>query len=286
MTLSFFTRAAGSATGAEVLQPLEVAQSLWGTGQLHGVAVSGALARAAERAVEEAGRSELRPARYTVDLFRPAHVEPCRVTTAVVRESARLCLVDAVLLQGDVAVARASTLFLKPTEPAPGEVWEPEESFGPPPLDLAPVGDDPRVPLFWSEGVGWAPSFGDHQNGGRKATWQTGVPVLDDEPISPFVAVASVADATSMVTNWGSEGVTHINTDITLTLARVPVSLEVGLAAVDRVSADGIAVGTAVVFDRAGRLGSAMVSSMANARRAVDFEENDFADDPRARRGA
>ena len=84
-------------------------------------------------------------------------------------------------------------------------------------------------------------------------TWQTGVPVVPGEDPSPFVSAASIADATSMVTNWGSHGVEHINADITLTLARLPVDREVGLAAVDRISAEGIAIGTATVFDRQGR---------------------------------
>jgi hypothetical protein len=33
------------------------------------------------------------------------------------------------------------------------------------------------------------------------------------------------------------------------------------------------------VFDRAGPLGTAMVTSLANARRPVDFEDVDFSDD-------
>ena len=84
-----------------------------------------------------------------------------------------------------------------------------------------------------------------------------------------------------MVTNWGSHGVEHINADITLTLARLPVSREVGLAAVDRISAEGIAIGTATVFDRQGRLGTATVSALANTKRSIDFGEHDFSDDPR-----
>ncbi len=123
------------------------------------------------------------------------------------------------------------------------------------------------MPLFSSERIGWSTSFAEHQNGDRKMTWQTGVPVIPEERPSPFVAVASIADAASMVTNWGSNGVEQINTDITLTLARLPASLEIGLAAVDRVSSDGIAVGTAAVFDRQGPLGTALVSSIANAKR-------------------
>ena len=277
MDLSFFTRGDGDS-----LVPTELACSLWGDDQVHGVALSGALARSLEQAVADTGRTDLRPARYTVDLFRAARMQPCELRTTVVREGRRLTLVDAVLEQNGEPVARASGLFLLPSEPAPGEVWEPDTHFDPPPLDIAPVSDDPRVPLFSSERIGWTTSFGEHQNGDRKMTWQTGMPVIPEERPSPFVAVASIADAASMVTNWGSNGVEQINTDITLTLARPPASLEIGLAAVDRISSDGIAVGTATVFDRQGRLGAVVVSSIANAKRTVDFGVHDFSDDPRA----
>ena len=276
MQLSFFT------SDGDALVPTDLAQSLWSEDQMHGVALSGALARTLEHTVAEVGRDDLRPARYSVDLFKAARMEPCRTSAVVVREGRRLCLVDVTLEQDGTPVARASGLFLQPSEPAPGEVWEPDSTFAPPPLDLAPVSDEPRVPLFSSEGVGWESSFGRHQNGGRKMTWQTGVPVVPGEAPSPFVAVASIADAASMVTNWGSNGVEHINTDITLSLSRLPESLEVGLAALDRVSADGIASGVAAVFDRRGRLGSVTVASLANAKRTVDFEVHDFSDDPRA----
>jgi len=280
VSFSFFDR---DADEPDVLVPNDFARSLWGKDQMHGVALSGALARALEQQVADVGRTDLRPARYTVDLFRAARMKPCRFSTRVVRQGPRLCLVDALLEQDGEGVARASAVFLRPGEPAPGEVWEPADDVpAPPPLELAPVSDEPRVPLFSSVGVGWSNDFGEHQNDGRKTTWQTGMPVVPDEVPSPFVAVASVADAASMVTNWGSRGVEQINTDVTLTLARLPVSLEIGLSASDRVSADGIAVGTAVVFDRAGKLGSAVVSSLANAKRAVDFDVHDFTGDPRS----
>jgi hypothetical protein len=79
--------------------------------------------------------------------------------------------------------------------------------------------------------------------------------------------------------NWGTEGVQYINTDITLTLARQPVSREIGLSATDRVEYDGIAVGTVEVFDRAGPLGTSMVTALANASRPVNFENVEFDDD-------
>ena len=194
-----------------------------------------------------------------------------------------MCLIDAVLEQDGQAVARASGLFLKVGDPAPGEVWEPSGSPAPPPLEVAPPTDRLRLPLFSSEGVGWESSFAAHQNGGRKMTWQIGVAVVPEEVPSGFVVAASVADATSMVTNWGSNGLEHINTDVTLTLARLPAGREIGLSAVDRVSHDGIAVGTATVFDRHGRLGTTVVSSIANAKRTLDFKVHDHVDDyPRA----
>jgi hypothetical protein len=279
MTLSFFT------TSGDGLLPADLARSLWSENQMHGVALSGALARELECAVVDLGRDDLRPARYTVDLFRPASMGLCHTSTKVVREGRRLCLVDAVVEQEGQPVGRASALFLKVGAPAPGEVWEPTGAPEPPSLELAPPTQDSQVPLFASDGV-WDPSFGAHQNGGRKTTWQVGVPVVPEETPSPFVAAASVADATSMVTNWGSNGVEYINADITLTLARLPVGREIGLHAVDRVNKDGIAVGTATVFDRQGRIGTSVVSSIANAKRTVDFEVHDFKDDPRVSRGA
>ncbi|HET9500880.1 MAG TPA: acyl-CoA thioesterase domain-containing protein [Marmoricola sp.] len=275
--LSFFER---DDNDQGALVPTAMARSLWRDDQMHGVATSGALARRIERTVSEAGRGELVPARYTVDLFRPASMEACRTTATIVREGPRLVLVDAVLSQrrdgADVPVARASCLFLAPsTEPA-GHVWEPSERPGPPPLEVVPVSQGPHVPWFGSEESDWSQDFRTLQNPGRKATWQTAVPLLVDEEVTPFQAVASIADSTSMVTNWGSRGVEHINCDITLTLARRPAGTEIGIAALDRVSSAGIAVGTAQVYDRQGPLGTSLVTSLANARRTVDFTEHDF----------
>lgn len=271
MTLSFFHPAAG-----DRLAPTPVAQSLWSSGQMHGVAVSGALARSLEAAVLALGRPELRCARYTVDLFRAAAMTEVSVRATVVREGPRLCLVDAELEQDGVRRARASAVFLAPGETPDGAVWAPSTQPEVPPEDLVPPSEDPRPPVFYSEEVGWATAFTAHQNGSRKKVWHTAVPVVEGERPSPFAAVASIADATSMVTNWGSNGVEYINSDITLALARAPEGVEIGLAAIDRVEHEGIAVGTAQVYDRLGPLGTSVVSALANARRTVDLEKHDF----------
>jgi len=274
--IAFFTPA------GDDLVPTPLACSMWSDDQMHGVALSGALARAAERAVAATGRTDLRPARWVVDLFKQARMRPCSFTTDVVREGSRICLVDVVLLQDGERVARASATFLKPTESAPGEVWAPSERPSPPPLDVAPETDEPRVPFMYSSS-GWSQNFTEHQNAARKGSWSSAIPVVPGEPLTPFQAVAAAADSASMVTNWGTRGVEYINTDIALTLARQPVGVEIGLLATDRVEHDGIASGTTAVFDRAGALGTVTVAALANARRTVDMGGVEYSDDGQRR---
>lgn len=259
------------------LVPQDIARSLWKADQMHGVATSGILGRAVELAVRDAGRDDLRPARFTVDLFKAPSMAPCRTETTIVRDGSRLMLVDAILVQGDAAVARASGLFLKPTENPAGTVWSPAEQPTPPPLEIAPVSDEQRVPIFASD-AGWSQDFGEHQNAGRKATWQTTLAVVAGEETTPFQGLCGAADSTSMVVNWGDQGVQFINTDVTLAISRVPVSREIGLSATSWVAHDGIAVGTTTVFDRQGVIGTSTVTSLSNARRAVDFTELDLSD--------
>lgn len=258
------------------LIPQDVARSLWRDDQMHGVATSGALARGLEQAVVAAGRADVRPARYTVDLFRAPSMGPCHVETNVVREGSRLVLLDAVLIQDDAAVARASGLFLTATEDPSGQVWSPADAPVPPSLDIAPVSEDPHVPIFHSEGVGWSQDFTVHQNSERKQVWQTALPIVVGEKTTPFQGLAGAADTTSMVVNWGDAGVQYINSDITLAISRLPISQEIGLSAVSWYTHDGIASGTATVFDRRGPIGTSTVTSLANARRSVDFTEHDF----------
>ncbi|WP_344113319.1 acyl-CoA thioesterase domain-containing protein [Nocardioides humi] len=251
--------------------PLPLAQSLWRDDQMHGVAVSGLLARALEHAVIDAGRTGLVPARYHVDLFRPARMTTTTASARIVREGPRLVLLDAVVEQDGEVVARAGATFLASSAAAPGQVWSaPGERPTPPPAALLPEPGEHHVPIFASAAP-WSDSFGDHQNAGRHQTWQTAIPIVYGEECTPFQAVASIADATSMVTNWGDRGVEHINTDIDLALCRLPDSSRLGLRATDHVAADGIAVGTAEVFDSTGPIGTATVTSLANTRRTVDL---------------
>lgn len=262
VTLAFFRRT------PEGFEPLDLAASLWKPTQMHGVATSGLLARALEEAVDRPGWV---PARYQADLFRAASTTSLTtVRTALVREGSRIAVVDAWMEQEGETMARARATFLRPTATPAGQVWSAPDRAVPPPADVAPETEEPHIPFFCSDAA-WSDDFSAHQNAGRHATWQVGLRVIEDEKPTPFQVVASTADSTSMVCNWGSAGVEYINTDIDLAICRLPVSTEIGLRALDHVAADGVAVGTAEVFDRLGSLGTATVTALANTRRTVDF---------------
>ncbi|UDY22196.1 acyl-CoA thioesterase domain-containing protein [Nocardioides sp. Kera G14] len=265
-TPAYFTR-----TG-ETFTPLPIAASLWSADQMHGVAVSGLLAKGIESALEGLGREGMVPARYRIDLFRAARMLPTHIVTTVVREGPRLVLIDGEVRQGDTVVARGSATFLATGEQPAGVAWESTERSAPPPLDLVPVSDEMRTPYFESLKP-WSTDFAEHTNGGRHATWQSPVPTVAGESMSPFVMVAAVADTTSMITNWSDAGIEWINADVSVAISRLPVSLEVGIRATDHVSSEGIAAGTAELFDRAGTFGTSTVTALANARRTVKFEE-------------
>lgn len=256
-------------------RPLEMACSLWSKDQMHGIALSGLLARGLEAAATELGKGDYLPSRYHVDLFRPARMAPILVRTRMVRDGRRLALIDAEAVQDgvfgeDVVVARAAGTYLMPSEPTAGAVWTATDRATPPPLDVAPVTDDLQLPLFVSKEA-WSNDFTQHQNGGRHSSWQTAVPTVAGEPMTPFQAVAAMADSASMITHWGEAGIEYINTDISLALARLPTGLQVGLRSVDHIAGDGIAVGVAEVFDRDGTIGTATVTALANTKRTVDM---------------
>lgn len=71
-----------------------------------------------------------------------------------------------------------------------------------------------------------------------KIMWVLEVRIVEDEALSGFQLAAGAAD---------------------VTLARLLHGLEIGLAATDRVEADGISTSTVTVYDRSGTLGTAVV---------------------------
>ncbi|WP_067717288.1 acyl-CoA thioesterase domain-containing protein [Nocardia yamanashiensis] len=258
--VAFFTPVDGS------LVPTAMSVSAWSPTNLAGTAVCGLLARELEI---HGPAADFIPARFTVDLFRPVLNEPITLRGEVVRDGTRVRVVDAALVQRDEVRARASVMYLAVGEQPPGEVWQAGHDLPVPEYVLdSPYGEAPH---FKSGDQGWTPDFGSGANNLRKAVWQNLPALVEGEPLTPFQRAAFVADCTNMVCNWGTAGVGFINSDVTLTLARLPIGHEVGLHAQDHISAAGVMVATATLYDRTGPLGATVITGLSNARRQVDL---------------
>lgn len=258
-----------SSPQGELLIPSRNTASGWGTDYLRGMAVSGALARATEQAVEELHPENLmRPARFTLDLFRPARNLETRVRTEVVRSGRRLMLIDAVLEQHGKDVARSATLFLNPTRTPDGQVWNSVSEPVAPPPELEPDEDDERI--YFDERHGWTRSSSSAHVPSRHQSWHFPTPVVSGEALTAFQMAASIADVSNVIANWGDQGLAFINGDVTLTLARLPRALNMGLSATGRVEREGISSGSAVLYDRDGVFGMSLVTGVANPDARVD----------------
>lgn len=251
--------------------PLPVSRSPWKAGRLNGVAITGLLAHSAENTLTTVDAADFVPARFTAIMFRSAADAPSTVRSRVLQASARVVVVESDFCQEDAVLARATTLALKPSATPPGIVWSPDEPAPEaPPAGMNRVVDSPMMPLFASAN-GWSDDFAQHQNSGRHTVWQQPVHVLRGSEPRAFESLAAMADITNMVTNWGDRGIHHINSDVSLTLARRPVGTRFGVRATDRVESDGIAVCSAEVVDHVGRCGIVTITSVATSTGGLDF---------------
>jgi len=246
----------------ESFVPNEIAHGGWGP-TLGGQVVGGMLARAIEalRADEE-----LIPARLTVDILRRVATAPVHVDAHVLRTGRRMQAIDAVMTQDGEVVARASSLFLRRGDQPPDHAWTTPVTM--PPLPDEPADYNADLPMFITV-YGTDAATGDIGSGwqcaGPKYAWLREIrPLVAGEQMSPFVQAALAVDVTASMTNFTPTGLGFINADYTLTLCRLPQGPYIGLAAMTHYSADGIAVGSASLFDTRGPIGAGVTTSVAN----------------------
>jgi len=241
----------------EGLRPVPEARSPWSADMLHGRLLAGLAARAVELDFSDPA---YRVARLTLDMFRSPPMQPFQVTTGVARDGRRVRAIDVAITSGDVEVARASVLMLR-TGPHPQvTAWQPEEWSVPGPDALEPPDDQ--------SGSGWEIrliSPGGFWTSERKRLWsRDSWSLVAGEKMSPLVRAALAADLPNPVANSGVEGLQFINPDLTLFLAREPVSEWVGLDVTSHLGADGIAIGSCTLYDVLGAIGTSTVCALAN----------------------
>lgn len=248
--------------------PTQYAQSHWGDDHLNGPAVVGLAARELEL---HCGSTEFLPTRLTVDLFRAARGVATTVVPRLVRDGRRVRSAECELCQHGRAVARATLLLYRRSVAPPGRLWSAPMSFPYP-----SPSDDTTLTRVGSDDGGWSRSPGEHQNVSRKRFYNQAIEVVAGEKTSQFVRAVMAAEATSLVTNLGTRGVGYINGDLTVALARLPVGDWIGVQADSHWAADGVAVGTATLFDQTGAFGSGMTTAVSNPAAQIDFTHDPF----------
>ena len=248
--------------------PTPFAGSHWGADQLNGPAVVGLAAQALE---SHCGSADFMPARLTVDLFRAARGVPTAVSVRVVRDGRRVRSADCDVEQEGRLVARATLLQYRRSTAPPGQLWAPPTSFPFPP----PLPDGVQTAVH-SDAAKWSRSPGEHQNDSRKRFYNSAIDVVAGQPNSQFLRAVMVAEATSLVTNLGTHGIGYINGDLTVGLARLPIGEWIGVQADSHCATDGVAVGTATLFDQSGAFGSGMTTAVANPAAQIDFVNDPF----------
>lgn len=251
------------ATATDIFEPTPMAGGHWGESLISGPAVAGLAAFALER---DFGQPGFLPARFTVDLIKPARQVPTRVQTRLIRDGRRVRYAECDVIQGDWIVARATTVQYRQSEAPAGQEWTPQTDFTAP---QSISGDQLAV---GSDTASWGELGADQQNTSRKRAYYRGADVVAGHPVSPFVRAAIVAEAAAnMVINLGTAGIGYINGDITVALSRLPRGEYIGVQGDTRSAAGGVAVGTATLFDSAGPIGTAMVTAIANPAARIDF---------------
>lgn len=251
--------------GSPTYRATEHALAGWGPDHVAGPAVVGLLAQVLE---DERGVDGFVPARLTVELLRTFRTAPTTVNTEVVRTGRRIAVARAEAVQNDHVVAVATFVQYARTENAPGDRWRPD--LTPP---RPPALDDPSSePVAWyhSESAGWTTDLADHCNADRFAAWWKPPQVTAGRDPSPYARAVMVSEWTSLVTNLGTNWVGYINGDLTVALARVPTSEWVGVQALSHLDVGGIAVGTSVIADPDGVIGSGTVTALANAHPSME----------------
>jgi hypothetical protein len=252
---------------SDTFVPNDIAHGGWGP-TLGGQVVGGLLARAVD---QQRADPELIPARFTVDILRRVATAPVQVHADVVRTGRRMQALDAGLMQGGELVARASTLLLKRSGQPRETPWTTTISM--PPIPHEPAQFDGSVPMFITPYGGDASDYTfPWQHNGPRYAWVREIrPLVDDEPLTPFVRAAMAVDVTASLTGFSKAGLEFINADYTLTLCRLPTGPYIGLGGLTHYSADGIAVGSASLFDARGSIGSSLTTAAANSnfRRSV-----------------
>lgn len=239
--------------------PTQLSRGPWDPGALHGGAVAPLLTRELERLDAPV---PMRLARLTVELLKPVPLEPLTLTSEILRNGAKVGLLEATLARADDAtvVARARGLRIRTAEVA----------FVDPPHEAVPVLPEEDTDLadrspseggyraFHNTAVRHRFAQGMFGDVGPAFDWiRLVVPVVPGEEPTPWQRAAAAADFGNGISSLVPfDGATlFINPDLTIHLWREPAGEWVGMDSVSYASGTGIGSSDSAMWDRQGRIG-------------------------------
>jgi hypothetical protein len=247
--------------------PSELTRGPWDRRFQHGGPVAALLARSMERSL--AGEPERwRLARITVELARPAPIEPCAVRAETVRIGRRVATLVAELGSSDRLIARASGLFVRELDHDPPQVIHADRLLPGPaqspglhlPFFIEPVGYHTAMELRQAHG---------HFGSGKLACWmRMGVPLVAGEATPPSARVLVAADSGNGVSMALDPGAwTFLNADLVVTLQRLPRGDWIGMDAATLIEHGGVGLADTGLYDEQGPIGRGTQTLVIEPRR-------------------
>lgn len=253
--------------------PTKYAAGPWAADRSHGGPVFALLTRAVEQASGDPG---LVGTRLTFDLYRAVPLEPLTLSSQVLRQSGRLCLVQAELRAGAEEYARVTALLLRPEAEDPeaamiarglppkpsgpdGLLTETLLRNGPPPAQGVRPGFHTRIETRWAP----------REAGQPLAIWfRLPIPLVAGETATALQLTAALADFGNAVANFSQREragrpTPFINVDSTLYLSRPARGEWIGLQEQSVAAARGTSVTSITLFDAGGAFGSAQQARLA-----------------------
>ena len=232
-------------------EPLVPATGSWNRKHQNGVAVSGLLAHALEAT---GARSPMATTRLTIDIMRPVPFQPIETRVRVIRDGARMQLIDAEILAEGAVVARASAMRIR-TEATP-----PAADLN---LNLPMPEDLPAKPVTSVLDTGHPMETrlarGSIRELGPGGFWTTfNADLVEGLPIPGLARAAMAADVASAPSSIVERGKwSFANVDLSLYLTRAPIGDWVLCDAVTLSDGAGIGLVNTILTDRTGVFGRA-----------------------------
>jgi len=251
------------------LLPTILTQGPWNPDAQHGGPVCAALAWLLESVPTLV---PMQVSRFTFDLFRPAPLTRLGTATRVVREGKRLQLVEAVVYDGDVEIARGAAMRLRVIDLA--EVLEHPQR--PRVVAPAPTGNVVQLRPDVADRIGFLRAIevdrvvGEPGGGPPSISWYRAlVPLVEGDAMSPMQRLALFADfASASALYLDHAAYSAINPDVTVQVLRPPVGEWICVDGSTEAGGNGVGHSRASLYDTDGFVASASTSQLIDRVRS------------------